>query len=117
MKRGFPKFKSQHTGFKSYKYYSWLRFKEFANNHSSIENVLSQEKVFDEITYKVNIYYTKHTQYALNEGLEEYKGPQSFSEKNDKTKLHYYGKGWWEWYDRSVFEAQMEKIFKEESEK
>ena len=41
----------------------------------------------------------------------EFKGPQSYSDVSNTQLLHYYGKGWVKWYKKSIFEAQLEKVF------
>ena len=41
----------------------------------------------------------------------EFKGPQSFSDASNTQLLHYYGKGWIKWFKKSIFEAQIEKVF------
>lgn len=59
----------------------------------------------------VHYYYSRHSSYRDSEGLSEFKGPQDFSDVKNKDLLYYYGKGWFEWYKKSVFEAQIEKVF------
>ena len=56
LKRGFPKC----VVVKRFKWYSWLRFKYFANEISTLDNILSSEKLFLEVLDKVHAYYRKH---------------------------------------------------------
>ena len=35
--------------------------------------------------------------------------PQEISDVGNKTLLHYYGKGWYKWYHKNVFEDRIEK--------
>ena len=77
LKRGFPKCLAP----KRFKYYSWLRFKYYANEESTIDKVLSSEELFLQLLKKVNNYYVDHKnleKYHEQEGLEEYKGPPKF---------------------------------------
>ena len=55
--------------------------------------------------------YGYNESFKGKEGLEKFKGPQLYIDKEDRTLLHYYGKGWYQWYKKSVFEKEMEKIF------
>ena len=75
---------------KRFKWYSWLRFKYFANEISTLDNILSSEKLFLEVLDKVHTYYRRHITEAKcheQEGLEEYKGPQCFADKDNKALL------------------------------
>ena len=55
----------------------------------------------------MNLYYQKNSECPKQEGLEEYKGPQTYQERTNKELLHYYGKGWYKWYKKSEFLRQM----------
>ena len=57
LQRGFPKCLAP----KRFKYYSWLRFKYYANEVSTIDTVLSSEELFLQLLKKVNDYYIHHT--------------------------------------------------------
>ena len=74
LQRGFPKCLAP----KRFKYYTWLRFKYYANEESTIDTVLSSEELFLQLLKKVNNYYVvnKRLKFHETEGLEEYKGPQ-----------------------------------------
>ena len=89
IKRGFPKGNNQ---LKSFKYYSWLRLKEFAEKESSLEKVLGSNEDFLAYLEKVHEYYRKHPSCLENEGIMEFKGPQTFSDVSNTQLLHYYGK-------------------------
>ena len=113
MKRGFPKCLAP----KRFKYYSWLRFKYYANEESTIDTVLSSEELFLQLLKKVNNYYVVHKNLKKcheQEGLEEYKGPQNFADKDNKTLLYYYGLGWWKWYKKSEFDKQLQVIYQDD---
>ena len=89
IKRGFPKGNNQ---LKSFKYYSWLRLKEFAEKESSLEKVLGSNEDFLAYLEKVHEYYRKHPSCLENEGMMEFKCPQSYSDVSNTQLLHYYGK-------------------------
>ena len=79
--RGFP------TTY-NYKCYSWLRFKDFAQKHyTDVEQVLADKSKFLDILYEVNFYYQKNPEYPKQEGLELYKGPQTYDERTNKEAL------------------------------
>ena len=102
---------------KRFKCYSWLHLKYYANEVSTIDTVLSSEELFLQILKKVNEYYIYHksvTKYIEQEGLEEYKGPQNFADKDNKTLLYYYGLGWWKWYKKSEFDKQLQVIYQDD---
>ena len=76
----------------TYKWYSWLRFKDLAKKQNTyIKEVLTDKKKFMDILYKVNFYYQQHPEYAIQEGLEVYKGPQTYDQKTNEIALRYYG--------------------------
>ena len=99
----------------NYKWYCWLRFKDFTQKHyTDMEQVVSYKSKFLDILCKVNFYYQNHSEYIKEEGLELYKGPQAYEERTNKEALHYYGKGWYKWYKKSEFEKQMLTMFGED---
>ena len=110
IRRGFPKFEPP-----KFQWYSWLRFKSFADEHSNLDKVLSLKEDFMSCLKDVHEYYSKHPEYVQPEGLEKFKGPQSYDDTKNKQLLHYYGSGWYQWYKKSVFEQQMVKIFGDET--
>ena len=67
-----------------------------------------------DILYEVTRYYEQHAECVNQEGLEEYKGPQTYEDRANKEALHYYGKGWYKWYRISEFKKQMSSIFGED---
>ena len=95
LKRGFSKFETKLTNSQKFKWYSWLRFKAFATKDSTVENVLLSKDEFLRYLGKVDLHYKWHKSSIDAEGLEESKGPQNFDDIENKTLLHYYGKGWY----------------------
>ena len=70
----------------TYKWYSWLLFKEFAKQYKMhIEEVLADKDTFMDILHQVNRYYQRSPESPEKEGLQEYKGPQTY---DDRTKRH-----------------------------
>ena len=92
LRRGFGKFE------KKYKWYSWLRFKSFAQKNGCVDDVLANENMFLKVLSEVHEYYRMNPTYAENEGLEAFQGPQAFHDRTNEKLLHYYGKGWYQWY-------------------
>ena len=105
--RGFP------TKEKDFQYikYSWLRFKHLSPKEGTLQEVLSQKDKFLSVLMMVHRYYQINPSCAIEEGLENCKGPQSFDDRKDLDRLHYYGKGWYTWYRRTTFEKHMETMF------
>ena len=58
--RGFPKGNNQ---LKRFKYYSWLRLKEFAEKETSLDKVLGSKEDFLAYLKKVHEYYLFHPSY------------------------------------------------------
>ena len=110
-KLGFPTKSSN----RKYEWYSWLRFKEFAQKSGTKEEALqdhSPTEFFWQTLSDVNRYYQRHPECAELEGLEKFKGPRSVEESYNDTLQYYYGKGWYKWYRKTEFEKQMEIMFK-----
>lgn len=91
--QGFPKFEPL-----KFKWYSWLRFKFFAERDSNLDNVLSSKEDFMSFLKTLHEFYRGNQICIQPEGVEEFKGPQSYDDINNKELLHYYGKGWYKWY-------------------
>ena len=72
---------------------------------------MSSRDEFLDCLQKVHHHYNMWNVSATNEGLTEYQGPQDFKDVGNIKMLHYYGKAWYEWYKKSIFETQMENIF------
>ena len=72
--------------------------------NSNVEKVLSSREEFLSCLKEVHEYYRMHPKYIEPEGLKKFKGPQSYNDIGNKQLLHYYGKGRYEWYKKSVFE-------------
>ena len=88
-----------HLHTKKFKYYSFLRFKLFSKTRfGSINVVESNELLFLDMLKTVSSYYERHQQYAVNENIMEYRGPQKFSDILDVEKRTYYGDGWYKYY-------------------
>lgn len=101
-----------------FSWYSWLRFKMEVKKikNATLQEALADENLFLTVLKAVNLHYQKTPQSAIEEGLEQYKGPQKFDDKNDTSRLHYYGsKGMIKWYRKREMENQMDKMFGTES--
>ena len=87
----------QHLVKKTYKYYSFIKFKKYCkeyNDHrGTVQEVESNEDLYLQILEKVHRYYEQNMTCAESEGIEEYRGPQSYADREDATKRLYYGKG------------------------
>ena len=75
---------------KAARYYSWLRFKEFSSN-IGLDIVLKDADLFMEILNQVHEYYKKNNTCVIAEGLKVGKGPSTFNEKTNESRLFYYG--------------------------
>ena len=88
----------------NFRFYSWLRFKDFAKKSGhSVADVLDSEYLFMKILGEVNRYYSMHSRYVEQEGLEPHRGPQQWPDAYNLFKLHYYGRGWYTYYRKTTF--------------
>ena len=110
-RRGFP----EKAASFQYTYYSWLRFKLTAKKEEplkSLEEVLAEKSLFLTVLQIVNRYYQQNPECANGEGIEKLKGPHQFEDRNDLSRLHYYGtNGFYKWYMKTEFLKQMERMF------
>lgn len=89
-----------------FKYYSFLSFKEFSRKlEKTYEETRNDEEVFLKLLHDIDCYYARHPQYAVNQGLNEFCGPQSFSDRNDESKFFYYGNGQFKFYREKDLQA------------
>ena len=94
------------------KWYSWLRFKLFAKDYGhTIQEVLASESTFVQILYAVNRYYEINPACRKQEGLHEYKGPQTYEDRTKEVLMHYFGNGFYKWYTKSEFAVQLCSMF------
>ena len=63
-----------------YTWYSWLRFNDLSIKEGSMDEALNNKDLFLTVLMMVNQYYQYHPQYAEEEGLEKFKGPQTFDD-------------------------------------
>ena len=99
-------------GIPNFRFYSWLRFKEFAKKlRHSVADVLDSEYLFMKILGEVNRYYSVHQRCVEQEGLEPHRGPQQWPDAYNLLKLHYYGRGWYTYYRKATFKAAFSEMY------
>ena len=100
----------------TFRFYSYLEMKKQLRKHCrtsgcSYNNVFDNKLLFEEALKKVHNYYLFNPEYAKNEEIERFRGPQNFEKRNNEDKLHYYGRGKIKYYRWEDMQALIENDF------